>query len=199
MTHEQIRATREQQHEVGARFLCATALAYLVHGLSVDVIHVDEDGLGETSGAVRVIDAADSGRISLVGDAVQLEWLTASMGQDAAIKRTLDIWEQAAVTAFHDEDDDNDSGVLKGRSIFVSAPWAIAFVAANRALITELAALLRASDGHLEPAAFLPVVEGRITSVTSEASNAAYEMLEPYEAQLKEIQSVLSAWRKLQN
>lgn len=199
MTHAPTPATREQQYEAGARFLCATALAYRVHGLSVDVLYVDEEGFGEASGGVRVIDASDAGRIGLVGYAVQLERRAGIVGQDAAIQHTLDVWQDTVVSAVTDDDADGDDGLLKVRRILESAPWAIAFVAANRDLITELAALLLASGGHLEPAAFLPIVDGRITQVSPEANRAALAMLEPYEAQLKEIQESLSEWQRREN
>lgn len=200
MTHEFTPATLDQQRSVGARFMCATALAYLNHGLSVDVISVDEHGGAETTGGFRVIDSFDNGRISMVGQAVQLAWLTDSLGQAAAIQRSVDGWRETVVYAIQDEEEKtSEEGILSGGSILVSAPWAVTFVAVNDELITELAALLLASGGHLEPDAFLPVVEGRIKSVSVEDNARAFQMLEPYLEQLEEIEVLRTKWQLLAN
>lgn len=191
--------TLEQRLNVAARHVSATALAYLDHGLSVDVIYMDEDGGGETTGGFRVIDSISAGRIGLVGQAIQLEWFTEKFGQTEAIRRTLDNWQETVTYVIQEEDTTGDEGVLSSGSLLVSAPWAIAFVANNRDLITELSALLRASGGHLEPAAFLPLVDGHIRGVSPEDSIAAFKMLEPYKEQLREITTLVSEWRQLDN
>lgn len=86
--------------------------------------------------------------------------------------------------------------MLSAGSLVVSAPWAIAFVAANRELITELSGLLIASDGYLESAVIQPVVEGRIRTVTVAESNTAFDMLEPYLDQLKATAALVTNLRR---
>ena len=196
MTPARTPLTRDQHREVGARFLAATALAYTEHGLTIDFIRVDEDGLGETSGGVRSIDRDDAGRIGMVGQAIQLEWLIDSIGQEAALKQTLTNWQQAAEDGIPEEGLTATDGVLSSGSLLASAPWSVAFVAENRELITELTALLLASDGHLESTVFLPVVEGRIRAVTAEGHAAALGLLKPHMEQLEATAALVADLRK---
>lgn len=198
-TPELIPVTREQHQRVGARHMSATALAYLEHGLSVDVIYVDADGGGETTGGFRVIDSLDAGRIGLVGQAIQMEWFTEQLGQTEAVRRTLNNWQETVEFVIQEEDTTGEEGVLSGGSLLVSAPWAIAFVAVNRDLISELAALLLASGGRLQPAEFLPLVEGRIRGASVDENIEAFRLLEPHKEQLREIETLVKEWRQLDN
>ena len=192
-----LQSVQEQRQNLAARNMCATALAYLHHGLSVDTIWVDGDGGGETTGCFRVINSLDAGRIGIVGQAVELEWIAERKGQSEAIREILNSWQEDVEYSIQEEDTASEEAVLSGGSLMVSAPWAIAFVAVNRDLINELAELLLACDGHLESAAFLPVVDGRITDVSAEDNLAAFRLLEPHQEQLREITDLVSAWRQL--
>ena len=208
-----LQSGQEQRQNLAARHVCATALAYLHHGLSVDTIWVDGDGGGETTGGFRVINSLDAGRIGIVGQAVkpssrqavkpssrqavELEWIAERKGQSEAIREILNSWQETVEYSIQEEDNTGDEAVLSGGSLMVSAPWAIAIVAVNRDLINELAELLLASDGHLESAAFLPIVDGRITDVSVEDNLAAFRLLEPHQEQLREITDLVSDWRQL--
>lgn len=189
-----------EQMLIGARHEAAHAIAYIYHGYSVDTIDVYETGEGLTSGGVRRIKALDYGNIGMAGAAIELEWMTAHHGEEIAIQWALDSWEGLAVDALQNEDLDARHDVLiPGGALRLAAPWAMAFVATNAQLITELGTLILESGGHVEAREFMPLVGERTQWAAEQDYLAVSQRMQPHLKRLRDIDRTISEWGALRD
>ena len=193
--------TPEHLRDAAAQHMCATALAYLAHDLPVDVIQVDGEGGGYTTGGLRMIDAEDGGRIGMIGAAMTLAWSIERVGQDEAVRRAVTNWRDSIEMLLDDPetysyDMSDEYDVANTGSLRSNVVWAIAFVESNRELITELAGQLQSAGGSLTAEQFLPMVEGAIQGPTQADELRALSLFVSHLDELDEIELLIYSWRK---
>lgn len=192
-------ATRELR-DAAAHHMCATALAYLAHDLPLEVIQVDGEGGGYTTGGLRMIDAEHSGRIGMIGAAITLAWSVERDGQEEAIRRLVTNWRDGIEMLLDDPetytyDMSDEYDVVNSGSLRKNVVWAIAFVERNHELIGELAGLLQTAGGSLAPEQFLPVVDGAIHIPTETDELRALYLFVSHLEELDAIELLVRKWR----